>query len=126
MEGTRAERSNLGHIEYRWENRLKGASGKLDGLFERAGEISRRSGFTEENEIVAKTSKSILLVTSVVSKYLHRVQVNEDFARAGAVFGADDSAVFEIFHQTGSSVVSNSQSPLEHGRRGPFGGTEHV
>ena len=71
MEGTRAERSNLGHIEYRWENRLEGASGKSDGLFERAGEISRRSGFTEENEIVAKMSESILFVIIVVKKSLH-------------------------------------------------------
>ena len=57
---------------------------------------------------------------------LHRVEVDEDFAWAGAVFRADDATVFEIFHQSGGTVVSNAQAPLKHRRRGSLGGTEYV
>jgi len=54
------------------------------------------------------------------------VEIDEDFAGAGAVFGADDSALFELFHQAGRAIITDTETALEHGSGGPLGTSEHI
>jgi hypothetical protein len=39
---------------------------------------------------------------------LHHIQIHEDLAGTGAVFGADDTAVFEDFHEASRTVVADT------------------
>src|SRR5690606_36252993 len=56
----------------------------------------------------------------------HAVEVHEDFAGAGAVFGADDAFVFHLVHDAGGAVVADAQATLDHGGGGAFGGADDV
>ncbi len=39
---------------------------------------------------------------------LHHIQIDQNLARTGAVFGANDAAVFKHFHQASRAVVADT------------------
>ena len=46
------------------------------------------------------------------------IEVYEDFTRFVALRGPDDATIFQLIHQTGGAVVSQTQSALELGHTG--------
>ena len=57
---------------------------------------------------------------------LKRIEIDEDFARAGAVFGSDDAFFFHEIHDAGGTIVADAKPTLDHGSAGAFGRFEDV
>lgn len=54
------------------------------------------------------------------------VGIDEDFAWAGPIFGADDPLILKDVHNAGGAIVADLEAALEHGSGGAFAGADNL
>jgi DNA segregation ATPase FtsK/SpoIIIE-like protein len=59
-------------------------------------------------------------------RILQGIEVDDDFAGAGAVFGPNNSLLLHEVHDAGRTVVPDAQAALDHRGGGAFGGLDHL